>query len=352
MKLKNSKTKKIKVVDLFCGVGGLTNGLQRAGLSVGVGIDNDLSCKDTFEKNNKSKFIDADISKFNFSNLKNYYRGGSFSVLVGCAPCQLFSSHSFKIKGKEEDKRWTLLDHFARGINELLPDIVSMENVRGIVKTDVFNRFVKNLISKGYKVDYKVVFTADYGIPQGRQRLVLLASRLGDIKIPAPTHKKGSYVTVREAIGGLPKIKAGQRNKKDSLHVSKNLAPINLKRIRQSKQGGTWKDWDKILLPDCYKKESGGTYSSVYGRMKWNSIGPTITTQFNNYGSGRFGHPNQDRALSLREGALLQTFPKNYDFGSLPQSTIARHIGNAVPPQLGYVIGDTIKKHVKQYGTS
>lgn len=343
--------KKIKVVDLFCGVGGLTNGLTRAGLLVEAGVDNDSSCRHAFEVNNKSTFIDADICNFDFSALKDYYGPDGFSVLAGCAPCQVFSSHSFKIKGKEEDKRWTLLDHFARGVNELLPDVVSMENVRGIVETDVFNRFVKNLKSKGYFVDYKIVFTADYGISQGRQRLVLLASRLGEIKIPEPTHKKDNYVTVKQVIGKLPKLEAGEQSRKDPLHRAKNLADINLKRIKQSKQGGTWKDWDKRLLPDCYKKESGETYSSVYGRMRWNGIGPTITTQFTNYGSGRFGHPEQDRAISLREGALLQTFPEDYDFGNLPQSTIARHIGNAVPPQLGYVLGTAIKRHIKKYGT-
>lgn len=347
-----AKGKNIEVIDLFCGVGGLTNGLRRAGLRVKAGVDNDATCRYAFEKNNNAQFIAADISSFDFTKLRERFESESVSVLAGCAPCQVFSSHSFKIKGKEEDKRWTLLDHFARGINELLPDIVSMENVRGIIETDVFNRFVKNLKAEGYHVDYKVVFTADYGISQGRQRLVLLASRLGEIKIPLPTHKKDSYVTVRSVIGNLPKIKAGEQSKGDTLHRAKKLEDINSKRIKQSKPGGTWKDWDKNLLPDCYKKVSGGTYSSVYGRMRWDGIGPTITTQFTNYGSGRFGHPEQDRALSLREGALLQTFPEHYDFGSLPQSTIARHIGNAVPPQLGYTLGIAIKKHIKQYGTS
>lgn len=343
-----NKKQKIEVIDLFCGIGGLANGFRRAGLTVKAGVDNDATCKYSFEKNNRSEFIDADISNLDFSELRNYYGSESVSVLAGCAPCQVFSSHSFKIKRKEEDKRWALLNHFSRGINKLMPDIVSMENVRGIVETDVFSRFVKNLKAKGYYVNYKVILTADYGISQGRHRLVLLASRLGEIKIPSPTHKKDDYVTVREVIGKLPRLKAGGQSKKDSLHRARKLNDVNLKRIKQSKQGGTWRDWDRSLLPNCYKKESGQTYMSVYGRMRWNDIGPTITTQFINYGAGRFGHPKQNRALSLREGALLQTFPENYDFGDLPQSTVARHIGNAVPPQLGYVLGLTIKKHIKQ----
>ncbi len=124
----------------------------------------------------------------------------------------------------------------------------------------------------------------------------------------------------------------------------------NLQRIKQSKPNGTWRDWNRKLLPACYKKESGQTYTSVYGRMGWDGVSPTITTQFHNYGSGRFGHPTQNRALSLREGALLQTFPEDYDFGEVKSMTdIARHIGNAVPPVLGEIIGKTIKKHLNEY---
>ncbi len=133
------------------------------------------------------------------------------------------------------------------------------------------------------------------------------------------------------------------------MHKAKRLSDTNIKRIKQSKPNGTWRDWDKKLLPDCYKKDSGQTYTSVYGRMSWNNVSPTITTQFFNYGSGRFGHPTQNRALTLREGALLQTFPENYDFGEIKSMTaIARHIGNAVPPILGEIIGNTIKQHIEQ----
>ena len=233
-----ASVKNIGVADLFCGVGGLTNGFRSAGLTVKVGLDNDPTCQHAFERNNASRFISADISKFDFSELKDHYKSESFFVLAGCAPCQVFSSHSFKIKGKEEDKRWVLLNHFTRGINKLSPDIVSMENVRGIVKTDVFRLFIKSLKAKGYYIDYKIVSSADYGISQRRARLVLLASKLGEIKIPPPTHTKDAYVTVREIIGELPKIQAGERSKNDFLHRAKKLADINLKRIEQSTPGG------------------------------------------------------------------------------------------------------------------
>jgi len=225
-----------------------------------------------------------------------------------------------------------------------------MENVRGIVKTNIFKIFLDVLEKNKYHVDYKVVYAPDYGAPQNRNRLILLASRLGEIRIPEAIFAKDNYVTVKDVIKKMSPLKAGETSRDDPLHKAKNLSQLNIQRIKQSKPNGSWRDWNRNLLPDCYKKESGQTYTSVYGRMGWDRISPTITTQFFNYGSGRFGHPSQNRALSLREGVLLQTFPKNYDFGEVKSiATIARHIGNAVPPILGEVIGRTIKEHLKKY---
>lgn len=343
----NKTKKKIECIDLFSGIGGLTYGLEKAGIKVLAGLDNDASCAFAYEKNSQAKFINADIAKYDFNDLKKIYSKNSIKILVGCAPCQPFSSHTFKARRKKgEDYRWNLLDHFVRAISIIQPDVVSMENVRGVIKTDVFENFVRQLKRMNYKVDYKVIYAPDYGIPQNRSRLILLASRFGKIDVPDKTHKKGKYVTVGDVIKNLPKINAGEKYKKDPIHQAKNLSQINIKRIRQSRPKGTWKDWDKRLLPDCYKKESGQTYTSVYGRMSWDDVSPTITTQFFSYGSGRFGHPEQDRAISIREGSLLQAFPPSYNFGNFPASKLGIHIGNAVPPRLGYVIGTTIKKHI------
>ena len=344
------KIKKIESIDLFCGIGGLTYGLQKSGINVIAGIDNDETCRYAYETNNKSPFINADIAKYSSNNIKKLYSKNAVKVLVGCAPCQPFSSHTFKNKSKVRDNRWDLLTYFGKIIDKTLPEIVSMENVRGIVKTDVFRMFLDILEKNNYYVDYKIVYAPDYGAPQSRRRLILLASRLKKIKIPKPTHTKDTYITVKDTIKKLQSIRVGQTSKNDSLHKTKNLSETNLQRIKQSKQNGTWHDWDKKLLPVCYKKKSGQTYTSVYGRMGWNGVSPTITTQFFNYGSGRFGHPTQNRGLSLREGALLQTFPEDYDFGEVKNmTTISRHIGNAVPPVLGKVIGRTIKKHLSKY---
>jgi DNA (cytosine-5)-methyltransferase 1 len=342
-------SKKIEAIDLFSGIGGLTYGLKKAGINVIAGLDNDDSCAFAYEKNNNAKFINADIVDYNFNDLKKLYSDNCVKVLVGCAPCQPFSSHTFKARGKKKrDARWNLLDYFVRAIQVIKPEIVSMENVRGVTRADVFKNFVDQLIKMNYKVNYEVVYTPNYGVPQNRSRLILLASRFGKIEIPKKTHKKGNYVTVGDVIRGLPKISAGQKYQNDLIHQTKNLSPINMERIRQSKPRGTWRDWDKKLLPKCYKKESGQTYTSVYGRMSWNDVSPTITTQFFSYGSGRFGHPEQNRAISIREGALLQTFPLSYDFGNLSATKLGVQIGNAVPPRLGFVIGTAIKEHVNR----
>lgn len=344
-----AKDKKIEAVDLFCGIGGLTYGMRTVGVDVIAGLDNDASCKYAYEVNNKAKFIDADISEYDFREMKKLFSKDSVKVLVGCAPCQTFSSNTFKISKdvKQTDKRWTLINYFTEAVRVVQPEVISMENVRGLTKQQVFKDFVKDLEDLGYSVDYKVLYCPDYGIPQNRSRLVLLGSRIGKIEIPQATHAKDDYVTVGEAIRDLPQIGAGEISTTDRLHRAKNLSELNIKRIQQSLPNGTWRDWDKELLPDCYRKPSGATFTSVYGRMGWDNVSPTITTQFFNYGSGRFGHPVQDRALSIREGSLLQTFPANYDFGTdMAISTIGRHIGNAVPPMLGEVVGSTILEHI------
>ena len=211
--------------------------------------------------------------------------------------------------------------------------------------------FVELLKSEHYNVSYSVVYCPDYGVPQTRKRLVLLASRLGEIKLIPPTHKEEDYVTVRDTIGHLPKLNAGEINAEDPLHRSTALTAINLKRIKSTPEGGGWHDWPEELVLDCHKKKAGKTYGSVYGRMNWDKPSPTMTTQCTGLGNGRFGHPEQDRAISIREAAMLQTFPKTYKFFNNEENisiTLAsRYIGNAVPPRLGEVIGKSIMTHLK-----
>jgi DNA (cytosine-5)-methyltransferase 1 len=340
-------------IDLFCGVGGLTHGLIKAGIPVAAGIDIDETCRYAFERNNNSTFIHRSVKQLTRQDFGTLYPKGDIKILVGCAPCQCFSKHTQKNKTRSKDGKWKLLYSFSRLVCSEKPDIVSMENVAEIKNHKVFKDFVKTLGSIGYFVFWEVIYCPDYGIPQNRRRLVLLASKMGKIKIVPKTHPPSRYRTVRDVIGKLEEIEDGGASSRDSLHRSWSLASINKKRIRQSLPGGTWLDWDEELRAPCHRKESGQTYSGVYGRMCWDKPAPTITGQFYSYGTGRFGHPVQDRALSLREGALLQTFPKYYDFvdPELPFSfsRIGTHVGNAVPVRLGTVIGRSIKKHIEKY---
>ncbi len=349
----NSMTSKIAAVDLFCGVGGLTHGLIKAGIPVSAGIDMDVSCRYAYERNNGTAFIHKNIKEFKDEELKKLYPKADIKILVGCAPCQPFSKHTHKNRQRREDEEWGLLYHFSRLIKQAEPTIISMENVPQIAKHKVFHDFTEGLQSLGYHVSWKFVFCPEYGIPQNRTRLVLLASKLGDIEILPPTHKPSEYRTVKDAISKLEPIKAGGVSKKDPLHRSSSLDPINLERIKNSRPGGSWREWERKLRAKCHRRRSGKTYHSVYARMSWDKPSPTITTQFYSFGTGRFGHPTQNRAISLREGALLQTFPKKYKFydskspGFLKK--IGAHIGNAVPVRLGVVIGRSIKTHLEQY---
>ena len=342
----------IVAVDLFCGIGGLAYGLNRSGIKVIAGVDVDEGCKFAFEKNNDSLFINKSIKDVSFKEILRLYPPKSLKVLVGCAPCQPFSRYTQKEKDRETKDDWGLLYHFFKLIEKLKPTVISMENVPQITKHKVFSDFVESLTAIKYSVNWQNVYCPDYGIPQSRRRLVLLASKIGKIKLIPPTHKPENYKTVKMAIGNLEPIEAGSSSKRDRLHKSASLSKINLERIKKSIPGGSWRDWNEDLRVNCHKKKTGNTYVSVYSRMEWGKPAPTITTQFFSFGTGRFGHPEQDRALSIREGAILQTFPRNYKF--LPNtspvvfSKLGKHIGNAVPVRLGEIIGKSIIKHFEE----
>lgn len=343
----------IRCVDLFCGAGGLTRGLLDSGIRVVAGVDLDDACKYPYETNNGGAFHRLDVSTLTEAHLANWFGTADVRVLAGCAPCQPFSSYSnrYETVGTE---RWGLLYHFARLIRESAPEIVTMENVPTVTKHSVFEDFVATLKKEGYEVWFKVVDCAEYGLPQRRRRTVLLASKLGNIELISTDGC--AKRTVADVIKGLPILRHGGRNAKDELHTASRLSSLNYERIRCSKPGGTWRDWPKHLIADCHQKESGKTYPGVYGRMTFDDPAPTLTTQFYGFGSGRFGHPTQARGLSLREGALLQGFPRDYKFvpegKSIQFKTLGRMIGNAVPVDLGRVIGTSIVKHVKLHAVA
>lgn len=341
------------VIDLFCGIGGLTKGLELAGLNVVAGIDIDESCRFAYETNNHAQFVAGDINVVSSDMLQEFYPNDALRILVGCAPCQPFSKYTqrYRKDGRKDDK-WRLLYAFSDLIEKIFPSVVSMENVPELVNEHIFKDFVARLRNLGYHCSWSIAYCPDYGVPQRRKRLVLLASLLGEITLIPPLFHEASYKTVRDAIGHLPQLRDGEVSEKDAMHCCTKMTDINLRRIRQSVPGGTWKDWTKDLQLKCHQKTTGKSYMAVYGRMCWDEPSPTITTQFYGYGNGRFGHPEQDRALSYREGALLQSFSADYKFVTGYQSfnrrELGRHIGNAVPVELGRAIGISIQKHINE----
>lgn len=343
-----------EIIDLFCGIGGLTRGLIDSGLNVIAGFDIDPTCQYTYVHNNNVPYHMQNVREIHAADLNEIYTENVTKILVGCAPCQPFSQMRFKMgKSNTKDEKYNLLLEYGRLIDEIKPTIISMENVPQIRETKVYKRFIRILRKNKYLISERVVYCPDYGIPQSRRRFVLIGSLLGPIELIAPTHNRED-VKVRDYIGNLSHIEAGGIDPNDALHRSAALSERNLQRIRASRPGGTWRDWPEELRCPCHRKNSGKTYSSVYGRMSWDSIGPTVTTQFYSFGTGRYGHPEQDRALSLREGAMLQTFPQNYDFIDPNREfvfrDIARHIGNAVPVRLGEIIGLSIINHLRYHG--
>ncbi|MBP3586346.1 MAG: DNA cytosine methyltransferase [Paludibacteraceae bacterium] len=347
--------KTYEVIDLFCGIGGLSYGLKCQGMKILAGFDLDYTCQYAYETNTGGNFYYRDVKTISGDEINKLYsqKKNVIRVLAGCAPCQPFSSYAFKNKNKDKDK-YNLLYEFGRLVKEVHPDIVTMENVPAIASfklKSVLADFVEVLQNEGYNVKYKVVYCPDYGIPQTRKRLVLLASRLGNIDLISPTHKKENYVTVKDTIGHLPPLEAGQGCPTDALHRCRALSPLNLQRLKSTPYGRSWKDWPADLMLECHKKESGKSFGSVYGRMVWEEPSPTMTTLCTGIGNGRFGHPVQNRAISAREAALFQTFPITYKFfpneHEVSLTKASRYIGNAVPPKLGEVIAQSIKNHIE-----
>ncbi len=334
---------KLLALDFFCGAGGLTRGLLNAGIHVAAGFDSDGECKRSYQYNNpQSKFVNEDIRKLSTSDLRKHTRGLSFDdmLFAGCAPCQPFSNHVNEVTNWRDA---TLLSEFARIIASAHPRYVLMENVPGMVKVkgnSTFRRFLSTLKSNGYGYVYRTFDAKELGVPQTRRRLLLLAVRKQQPTLPISKHgKKGlPFRTVRQAISHFPPISAGQSDPKIPNHVAASITPLNLERLRCTPDdGGDRRSWPDHLWLQCHEGDYEG-HSDVYGRMAWDFPSPTLTGRCHSISNGRYGHPTQDRAISLREAAALQSFPDGYlFFGS--NKHIAQQIGNAVPVLLAEELG-------------
>lgn len=349
MKLKSIK--QITAVDLFCGIGGLTHGLLKSGVSVLAGYDIAPDVAYAFETNNAdAKFILKSVEDIAPNEISAFFTT-DYSLLAGCAPCQPFSQlNNGKITPRNS---WGLLYHFSRLVKYVMPTFVTMENVVQLKKHKVYQDFINTLKALNYHVSENIAYCPDYGVPQKRKRLVLLASQLGEINIISPTHSKERYKTVRMTIGTLSPLCAGETDKNDSMHSASIVSALNLERLKHSTPNSSWKDWPEHLIAPCHKNKKKDNYCSAYGRMAWDVPAPTITTECHGISHGRFGHPDQDRALSLREAALLQSFPHSYKFNApnskMSKSAIARMIGNAVPVDLAYAIGQSFIAHLEKH---
>lgn len=337
--------------DFFSGCGGTSRGMLEAGMKVRFGLDLDPDAKRTFEYNfRKAKFICADIQQITVKDVAPYIkrRNGHSLVFGACAPCQPFSIQTRNRWAN--DGRRNLLEEFHRFIEYFLPEYIFLENVPGFNQAgqgeDQFEHFIGLLDLLGYCHDHDTVIAHNFGVPQRRRRLILVASLHGSIKLPDPTHGPGTdspvLPTVWDWISDLPPIKAGETHPKDPNHRAARLSSLNLQRISSTPEGGTRLDWPKKLQLKCHKAHSGHT--DVYGRMHKNRPAPALTTRCISLSNGRYGHPVQDRAISVREAARIQTFPHNFHFlGSL--NSMARQVGNAVPVELARICGLRIIDH-------
>lgn len=344
---------RLRAVDFFCGAGGMSYGLHSAGLTILGGVDLDPECRKTYEGNIPgARFFEADITTLSEQELADHFglrRDDDALVFCGCSPCQFWS----KVRTDRGKNRKTafLLEQFERFIRHFRPGFVVVENVPGLQKKKrtILPQFLAFLKAEGYVYRDRVVDAVRYGVPQHRQRYLLLATRLRK-SISLPRGRQRLSLTVRRFIGkGLAALDAGKRDPADPLHRAALLSPQNLRRVRLTPVDGgdrsSWRNDPELQIPAYEGRDD--IFKDVYARMFWDRPAPTITTRFNSLSNGRFGHPEQARAISLREGALLQTFPRSFTFEGRSQASVARQIGNAVPPALAMRIGKHLMEIAK-----
>jgi DNA (cytosine-5)-methyltransferase 1 len=351
------------VVDLFSGIGAGSLGFRRAGFRIAGAVDIDPAASKVYENNFGVKPIVGDLREISGVKILRRFglRKGEIDVCVGCPPCQAFSSlRSTSLKKGQRDRRKSLVSVFADRVSEMLPKVVVLENVSGLARgrnKRYLTGFTSRMRKLGYRCSYDVLQSADYGTPQLRKRLVLIGTRKGDPSMPIPTHGGAAglsvrkpWRTVREAISDLPHLKKGENSKEDSLHAAADHSESVMNMIRNiPKDGGDRFDLPRSLWLPCHKRiEEGGRHGrsgrNVYGRMKWDAPGPTVTTRSVTPAGGQFVHPDQNRGITLREAARLQTIPDNFTIEG-KKTQVSIWIGNAMPTDLA----EAIARHVVQY---
>lgn len=344
----------IKVFDFFSGCGGTSQGFVQAGLNVIAGLDVDNDSASTYRHNlSGTQFFQTDIRIFDEKVLSNFMDRDTPILFSGCAPCQPFSRQN-RLQDKQDPRR-SLLSEFGRFVTRWRPDYVFIENVPGLQRVTTTDgplaTFTSQLHDMGYTFASGVVPALAYGVPQVRERFILIASKRPGITLPKHTHGEelSRPATVEDWIRDLPPIEAGETHGSDPDHRAAKLSKLNLLRIAATPEGGGREAWPKKLWLDCHREHKG--HSDVYGRLSWNKPASGLTTRCISYSNGRFGHPEQNRAISVREAACLQTFPRSYKFSGSLESR-ARQIGNAVPPLMAQKVGEAILAHALKCGFS
>lgn len=331
----------LTAIDLFSGCGGLTEGLKQAGFKVVAGVEINKNAAKAFRMNHsETTLFEDDIRKLDTNKIIKLLNGLPLHLLAGCPPCQGFSSlRKLNRKSSIRDERNSLIDEYYRFVKELSPLTIMLENVPGIVDYKLFKEIVRKLKHLCYNINYKVVNVANYSVPQRRKRLVLVGSKLGEIEIaPGST----TLVTVKDAFA---KININD----DELH---RIYPRHTEHVQKMislvpKNGGSRKDLPEQFKLECHKKNNIG-FNDIYGRLSWDAVSATITGGCLNPSKGRFLHPVEDRCISAREAALLQTFPIDYKFPTeISKTDLALMIGNALPPEFSRIQAENIFRHIE-----
>lgn len=340
-----------RAIDLFSGAGALSLGLQMAGFDVVIGVELDHDAAETYRANHPTTMlIEGDIKRLDGKILREVAGTTPIDLIAGCPPCQGFSTHTQKYRRSDPRNRLAL--DFVRIVEQVQPRLVMLENVPGLARSGnpIWHEVLRRLRRAGYQYDWKIAQMADFGVPQFRKRLVLIGGLGFKPELPQPTHTKDGgggkkkWRTVRDAIENLePPITLEEAKsfggpESFDWHVTRTTSPLARERLATLKEGEGYREIPASLVPACLSRLSRG-YENSYGRMSWDAPSPTITSGALTPSMGRFGHPAEPRALSLREAALLQTFPIDYEFQTRTIANAARQVGNALPVEFARIAG-------------